>query len=678
MKNWFNTLSVRRLALSMSVLIVITLVAGTLWRSSMTSSMAEVSRKLAELATTQLTLQELRYHTVQVQQYLTDASLTGDQPSIDEAQRHAEAAKVELTRLNHLHLDVADLLTRQMEVGQRMFKAYTQQGLAAGNLLMKGSDNSFDTISDAIGEQVAITLDEQGKLLQQYEQEGLKWQSALQQRDLFLGFAYLAVVLFALLLLLIKTLNPINKLMQQLTLLAQDSKNLRFRLAGDYSGEFSQFASVFNQFLSNTDHIIGTVQGVSFRSHEKIKELTGQSDTTLHSMESVQSNSEMLATSINEMVSTAQNIAHNCEQAKSDTELAREQASLGQHRVEDTIALINQVAREIASSAEGINQLEHESAQIGQILDVIKTISEQTNLLALNAAIEAARAGESGRGFAVVADEVRLLASRTQNSAGEIQQRIEQLQKRTSDAVSLMQQTTQLSTQAVTQASSTGTVLAQIVSAVSRISDLNTQIATAAEQQASVAEETSRSVVMVADIARETLDLARKGVFLGTEANYASEEIHMLSGQFHVTFRQDEERDEVGKIAHWSDAFQVHVAELDQQHMGLFAGINQLYQALQSGESHQHSQQKQRLLALIKGHLEREEALMQQVGYAHFREHQQGHAAFMKKLEQFVSAAEDDLQQQMEFVLFAKNWLIDHIFRVDKAYAHTMHAAGVR
>ena len=64
--------------------------------------------------------------------------------------------------------------------------------------------------------------------------------------------------------------------------------------------------------------------------------------------------------------------------------------------VEQNIRAMRELSAKISASCSQIEALNAKTVDIGQILEVIKSISEQTNLLALNAAIEAARAGASG------------------------------------------------------------------------------------------------------------------------------------------------------------------------------------------------------------------------------------------------------------------------------------------
>jgi aerotaxis receptor len=233
-------------------------------------------------------------------------------------------------------------------------------------------------------------------------------------------------------------------------------------------------------------------------------------EATVKGMSEQQHESDQVATAINEMLSTVQEVAGNAAQAASATQEANTEADHGRQVVTRAIDSINQLADEVQKAADVIERLETDSNNIGSVLDVIHDIAEQTNLLALNAAIEAARAGEQGRGFAVVADEVRTLASRTQESTEEIQAIIERLQNAAREAVAVMQGGSQQATSSVQEAAEAGASLDSIATAVATINDMNIQIASAAEEQSSVAEEINRNIVSITQYADTTTESAEK------------------------------------------------------------------------------------------------------------------------------------------------------------------------
>jgi len=210
-----------------------------------------------------------------------------------------------------------------------------------------------------------------------------------------------------------------------------------------------------------------------------------------------------VANAMNAMAKTVHEVASNAADASNSTGAGLNEATKGKRVVNTAINSINKLVEEIQNAAAVIEELSKYSTNIGDMLNVIKGIAEQTNLLALNAAIEAARAGEHGRGFAVVADEVRVLASRTQDSAQEIESVIEQLQKRIKQAVRVMDGSCKQADISVSKAQKVSDSLESITSAVSVAGELNQKIAAASDLQSSVAQTIDKNILNISDTANE-------------------------------------------------------------------------------------------------------------------------------------------------------------------------------
>ena len=473
----------------------------------------EVNTAFTKIVPLDLLVKDVRFHVVQVQQWLTDISATRGQDGLndgfDEARSHRQSFEAVVAEAQALardlgYTEIVDALKRTASAmpafyseGERMANAYIDGGAPAGNKLMGAFDTAGADMAEALNSLSALI---EGKgaettALAVEHMTQVRADVARSVQMLLIAAAVAIVVAIVLSFYMFRVIRePIDKLLADLDtvarratqpLLLNSGRSDEFAVVGtslvalqrdlveaDRAAERQKEAearqdaerkqnmlAVAKAFEDRVGDVVRAVSTAAADLKDSATSMTAAADQAGAQSSSVAAAADQAAANVETVASAAEELSSSIEEIRRQVGNSSEIASAAAGEVEQTVSMVN-----------GLTEA---AERIGTVVTLIQAIAEQTNLLALNATIEAARAGDAGKGFAVVASEVKALAGQTANATEEISQQIASIQSGTGEAAS---------------------AISHIAQTIGRMNEIAAAVAAAVEEQGAATSEIARNV----------------------------------------------------------------------------------------------------------------------------------------------------------------------------------------
>ena len=120
----------------------------------------------------------------------------------------------------------------------------------------------------------------------------------------------------------------------------------------------------------------------------------------------------------------------------------------------------------------------------------------------------------------------------------------------------------------------------------------------------------------------------------------------------------------------WLEAYSVGSELVDNQHKGLVEMTNALFMGCERRDGMLSFMRTiQKAVNYAKTHFATEERFMQKTNYPDYAAHKAEHESFVAEVLKQVKRFEDGVCAPIDFALFLKDWLLNHIAISDKKYS---------
>jgi hemerythrin len=130
----------------------------------------------------------------------------------------------------------------------------------------------------------------------------------------------------------------------------------------------------------------------------------------------------------------------------------------------------------------------------------------------------------------------------------------------------------------------------------------------------------------------------------------------------------------------WNSTYSVGVKTLDSQHTVLFDILNDLHAAMMKGQAQSLTGPLlSKLLTYTRTHFSEEEAMMARAVYPGLAAHKVKHQDLIKQVEDYAARYDrGEITLNMHLLNFLRDWLTNHIQKVDHQYGPWLNEHGVQ